>query len=245
MSIGINGGNNIANMCMNIFGAANNSTSGSSFLADYASIRNGSYKKLMSAYYDKKDSVKSSYTSDFFDSAVKGPVDSAGLSQAQSAAESMQSSITKLMDKKNNVFKKDEDGNYDTEKIYNAINSFASEYNKMLNVSDNLDDERTLNKILSMARYTSTSRSALSYAGISFNERSEMVIDKDKFSKMDMNTVKNLFQGAGGYASQMLSKASAIQAAAKVSLSSASGTYGSSGSYNNYFSTGSLYKGWF
>lgn len=249
MSIGINGGNNLTDMFRSIFGAANNGSS--SFLSNYASIRNGSYRKLMNAYYGRKDSDKSTskkdkdYTSDFFDSAVKGRVDGEGLSEAKSAAESMQSSLTTLMDRKKNVFKKDEDGNYDVDKIYNAVNSFVKEYNEMLNVSDNLEDERTLNKILSMARYTSTNRSALSYAGITFNEKSEMVIDKDKFSKMDMNAVKNLFQGAGGYASQMLSKASNIQAAAKLSLSSASGVYGSSGSYKDYFNTGSIYKGWF
>lgn len=249
MSIGINGGNNISDMFKSIFGAANNGSS--SFLSSYASIRNGSYKKLMNAYYDNKGTDKSSskdsdYTSKLFKNSVRGgAVDSAGLSEAKSAAQSIQDSLTTLMNRKKDVFKKDEDGNYDVDKIYDAVNSFVKGYNNMLNVSDTLDDERTLDKVLSMARFTSTNRSALSYAGITFNDKSEMVLDKDKFSKMDMNAVKNMFQGTGSYASQMLSKVSNIQSAAKLSLDSASGVYGSNGSYKNYFDTGNIYKGWF
>lgn len=253
MSININGGNNLTDMFKSIFGAANSGSS--SFLSNYASIRNGSYRKLMNAYYDKKDSNRVSsgkdkdYTSTLYKNSIRGTgasaVDGEGLSEAKSVAQSMQSSLTTLMDRKKNVFKKDENGNYDVDKIYNAVNSFVKSYNDMLNVSDTLDDERTLDKILSMARYTSSNRSALAYSGITFNDRSEMVLDKDKFSKMDMNAIKNMFQGTGSYASQMLSRATNIQSAAKLSLDSASGIYGSSGSYENYFNTGSIYKGWF
>lgn len=242
-----NSGTDLKDMFTSIFNASNKSSS--SLLSDYASIRNGSYKKLMKAYYEKKEadktesSDKSSYYGSY--SSIKSGLGNAGVSEAKSAAQNIQDSLVNLMDRSDNVFKKDSEGNYNVDKIYEAVNSFVKGYNEMLDVSDTLNDERTLNKILNMARYTSSNRSALSYAGISFNEDGEMELDKDKFSKMDMNAVKNLFQGTGSYASQMVTKASNIQAAATVSLNSSSGIYGSSGSYENYFNTGTYYKGLF
>ena len=42
-----------------LFGTASNSSVGTAnYLSDYASIRNGSYKKLMKAYYAKQDTEK-------------------------------------------------------------------------------------------------------------------------------------------------------------------------------------------
>lgn len=243
---GINNNSSLGDMFKNIFGAANG-TSSSGFLSDYASIRNGSYKKLMNAYYGKNEKSRASEIvgSKAYNKTSNKYIDSTGLSAAKSATKSLQDSISTLMDRKKNVFKKDSDGNYDVDKIYDAVNSFVKGYNEMLNVSDNLEDEGTLNKILSMARYTKSNRSALDYAGITFNNSGEMVLDKEKFSKMDMNAVKNMFQGAGSYASQMLSKVTAIGSSATVNLNKASGVYGKSGSYNSYLDTGDKFKGLF
>lgn len=243
---GINNNSSLGDMFKNIFGAANG-TSSSGFLSDYASIRNGSYKKLMNAYYGKNEKSRASEIvgSKAYNKPSNKYIDSTGLSAAKSATKSLQDSISTLMDRKKNVFKKDSDGNYDVDKIYDAVNSFVKGYNEMLNVSDTLEDEGTLNKILSMARYTKSNSSALDYAGITFNNSGEMVLDKEKFSRMDMNAVKNMFQGAGSYASQMLSKVTAIGSTAAVNLNKASGVYGRSGSYNNYLDTGDKFKGLF
>ena len=48
-----------------LFGTASNSSVGTAnYLSDYASIRNGSYKKLMKAYYAKQDTEKSTTKQD-------------------------------------------------------------------------------------------------------------------------------------------------------------------------------------
>ena len=53
---GINNQSNISSLYNSIFGIGSNSDSGSSYgISDFAMIRNGSYGKLMKAYYGKEN----------------------------------------------------------------------------------------------------------------------------------------------------------------------------------------------
>ena len=108
--------------------------------SDYATIQNGSYTKLMKAYYTKEASGDSSSSS--VSAATSTSKDSSKtLANIESAAEDLKKASEALRtngDK--SLFTKkqttDKDGKvsyeYDTDKIYKAVSDFVDSYNKML-----------------------------------------------------------------------------------------------------------------
>lgn len=228
-----------------MFPSSDGGSSMSQLAADYASIRNGSYGKLMRAYYSEERIQKSDSAletaGNYFTAATAASV--SGLSDLRESADHLEEASTALLNRSSsNVFQKDSKGSYDVDAIYEAVSSFVDGYNELMSASEQVSDENMLQKVLNLAKYTSANRSALSYAGISFNEKSEMVVEKEKFQKMDMEAVKNLFQGNGSFASQIMLKAENVKSAAAITIAKASGTYGNDGSYSRLFASGTSFE---
>ena len=94
--------------------------------SDYATIQNGSYTKLMKAYYTKEASGDSSSSSD--SSKTLANIESAA-EDLKKASETLRTNGDKsLFTKKQTT---DKDGNvsyeYDTDKIYKAVSDFCGQ----------------------------------------------------------------------------------------------------------------------
>ena len=104
---------------------SSNASGSSSILADYYSIRNGSYKKLLSAYYSLdggSNTTTGSTTSTSSDSTKL-------LSSIEKSADTLKDSTDALLkngDK--SVFNKDKDGKYDVKAIYEKVSQFVEKY---------------------------------------------------------------------------------------------------------------------
>ena len=112
----------------NLFGTASGTSRTSSFsLSDYASIKNGSYGKLVKSYYRNEENEKAAATSER-SSANLASV-RAGADSLKSAADAL--SDPKLWEKKKIRTKNEESGeeeekeDYDWDAITKAVNSFA------------------------------------------------------------------------------------------------------------------------
>lgn len=224
------------------------------FLSDYASIKNGSYGKLMKAYYAKDsssevssiaESKKKSTTSTAKDSAKT-------LAGIESAADGLKESADALITTgSKSVFKKidvestDEYGlsrttkEYDTNAIYKSVSGFVDDYNKLIKQASSSETTSVQNRIKSLSGITSANKNLLSKVGITINSDDTLSIDEEKFKAADMSTVKSLFNGNSSYGYRVSAQASLIDYAASTEASRAN-TYTNSGSYGNTYSTGSI-----
>jgi hypothetical protein len=203
-----------------------------------ASIKNGSYKKLLSAYYSKTDSSSDSSSSS---------TSSTSTSQTKINAASVRDNAADLSDSidalnKTSLWQKkektDDDGNkttsYDTDAIYKAVKSYVDNYNTMISSTGNSSDNTVLRSASTAVSTTKANKNLLAEIGISIGSDNKLTIDEDDFKAADMTTVKSLFQGAGSYGKSIQSNTSMMYGAAVSQLAKASGstTYSSTGSYS-------------
>lgn len=225
------------------------------FLSDYAAIKNGSYGKLMKAYY-AKDSSDSTSVSSANKNNTKTTSTAADttetLAKIQKSADGLKESADALITKgKDSVFKekdittKDENGvetttkGYDTDAIYSAVSDFVKDYNELLDNAGDANSTNVLNKTLSLVNMTAANEKLLSEVGITVGEDNSLSIDEKAFKSSDMSTVKTLFNGNGSYAYRASAQASLIDFAAD-NESNKANTYTMNGTYSNNYSMGSI-----
>lgn len=227
-----------------LFSGLNKNSTGSSnafsWLSDYTSIKNGSYGKLMRAYYNESSSEKAS---SFAKNTVKKTeseqkTQKKELSKVTSSADALKESADALLKKgKDSVFEKEEEN-----AVYDAVSSFVKNYNETLKAAADTSNKSVNNRTNNLINNTNIYAKQLAKIGITIGEDKSLSIDKDIFMKADKNDIKNLFQGNGSFGYQTSAQASLISYAAENAVSSM-GLYSSSG--NNYYSTGNLYNNYF
>ena len=203
----------MSNYFSDLFGLGNSSSSSSNDpfginLTDYASIKNGSYRKLLAANYQKtqEEEGTSSSTSGVKDSKQT-------LTSISDAASDLQKSISTV----SSLFKteKDENGrtvvNYDEDKMYKALKDFVNSYNSLLDEVENAETTSLLRTGTSLVSFTKANQKALESVGISVGSDNKLSIDEDKFKEASKSSVQSLFQSTGGYAYQVDAKASNLK----------------------------------
>ena len=179
---------------------------------DYASIKNGSYGKLVSAYYKKVETEdgKSSSSSTIKDSKEK-------LNSINDAAGKLADSADKLLNKgKDSLFKTKTDGaghsyvDYDTDEVYKAVKDFVNDYNDFLDSASEADTTKLLRAAKNMVSYAKANESTLKAIGITVGSDNKLSVDEDKFKEASKARVQSVFQSTGGFAYQVKAKASTV-----------------------------------
>ena len=203
----------MSNYFSDLFGLGNSSSSSGndSFginLADYASIKNGSYRKLLAANYAKTQAEEGTSSST---SGVKDSKQT--LNAISDAASDLQNSISTVT----SLFKteKDENGrtvvNYDEDKMYKALKDFVNNYNSLLDEVENAESTNLLRTATSLVSFTKANQKTLESVGISVGSDNKLSINEDKFKEASKGSVQSLFQSTGGYAYQIDAKASSLK----------------------------------
>lgn len=174
-------------------------------LNDYASIRNGSYGKLMKSYYaldeEKVNDKKSKNDTDDSDATIRG---------IKTAADELKDSAAALYSSKS-LFAKDANGEYNMEAIYEKVSAFIEGYNSMIGSVGSAETEGIANAGASIVNNTSNNIDMLSKLGVSVSGADfTLSIDKEKFLKANISDVKSMFSGVGSFAYQVGAKASRI-----------------------------------
>lgn len=237
-------------------GSTSGSSGLSSMLSDYNAIRNGSYGKLMKAYYQGTDNsaAKSAYNRAVKNSNTSTAADSsATIKELQSTTDALTSSAKDLYTTgSKSVFNKkevtDDNGQtslqYDTDAIYKSIKSFADDYNKVLEAADKSADSKVQNSVVGMINYTKMESNMLGKLGITIGSDHQLSIDENTFKKSDMSMAKSLFNGTGSYAYMIGSKSAMTNSYADMEAARAN-TYNRYGSYGNTYNSGSIYNSYF
>lgn len=241
--------------------SSNNLYSLTNSFSDYASIRNGSYGKLVKAYYTKvaseeeesDDSTES--TSKGTDVTKSNPFNDTAAAKTYtnvvSKSDNLQESADKLKGTDaSTVFKKEyvkdaESGtmtyDYNSSKIASAVNSFVKDYNALLSSTDKVSDSTVAVRTSYLKKVTSNYEDALSQIGITKGNNGQLSVDSDKLKASNMEAVKNVFGGSSGYAYQVSSAASLIESGAASAASTSGSSYTPFGTYNYGTSTSSMF----
>lgn len=254
--------NNVNSFFSNMTGGLGNG--GSSFglsgnlLSDYASIKSGSYHKLLKAYYEKVDPDTKGKTDKTNKVSANASKETKVLSKAQTEADELKDAASSLVADKKGIFqlkeveKKDEVTGevstvkeYDRDAMYQAVKSFVDEYNDVLDSVDDVDSQSVLRAGVSLLKTTQSNEDLLSKAGITIGKGNKLEIDKEAFQKADMNVVKTLFTGKGSYADSVSSKSALISGYAKSATVRSIGSYNGTGGYQSSLLTGNIYDSFF
>ena len=231
-----------------------NSFGNLNFLSDYASIKNGSYGKLMKAYYAKDAADKTASKgkdTETKKNSISTAADSAKtLSEIEKAADAMKESADSLLVKgSKSVFRKKNEKatvseEYDTDAIYKAVSGFVTDYNDLLSKTSAASSKNLQSKADTLAAVTSANAKLLSRVGITVNSDRSLSLDEEAFKKSDMGTVKNLFGTTGAYGYKVSAQASMIDYTA-AKESTRSNTYTANGTYSTVYSAGNILNSFF
>jgi len=238
-----------------IFGNANNAGSGMYGIdfSQYASLKNGSFKTALKAYYASDASGKN--TSADGTKTASGKDTTQSLTRIQTSSKELSESAAALLaGGKKSVFAtektKDKSGNeydsykYDTDKIYKAVKGFVDSYNSMIDNTVSTNTSNIATATAGMINMTDENKGLLASIGISVSATDyKMTLDEDDFKKADMSTVKALFNSTGSYGYQVSAKASMVNYYAQNEITKAS-NYSGSGNYSFYNVNGSLFNSW-
>lgn len=220
-----------------LFSGASNQSSGN-MLADYASIKNGSYGKLLKAYYARQKAQSASETED---SAQK-------LTLMRSSADSLKKSAdalnnASLWEKKKTTKKDEETGeeteveDYDWDAITKAVKSFITNYNALVTQAGDFDNKNILRNAAWMEGTTNTYEKLLANVGISIGTGNKLELDENALKNADISTIKSLFTGNGSLADKISQKANTLSNVAASAAVRANGVpYTSNGSYSDTLS---------
>lgn len=229
----INGYDSVSTLFSSL-GSTTDSTSNGLYginLADYASIKNGSYSKLMKAYYaqDDADASKANSKNDTDDTDQT-------LAEIKSTTASLKESAQALYSSKS-LFEKNTDGEYDMEAIYEKVNAFIEDYNATVDSVGSAETESIAKAGANMVNAATNYVDMLSKIGITINESDfSLSINKEKFIESRITDLKSMFSGVGSFAYQIGAKASRINTMVADKVSS-SGYYKSSVESNTSSST--------
>lgn len=224
-----------ANSNSNLFlsGLSISSDSSNFELLDYYSIKNGSYKKLLKAYYAQKetDGTESGDTTQKL-SLMSG--------SASSLAQSVKNLMSDSLWEKKTKTKKDETTgeekevtDYDWDAIVKAVNSFIEDYNDTVEEAGESGTKGVLRNASWMTSITNSNAKLLAKAGITIGKGNKLELNEDVLKEADISTLKTLFTGYNSYAGRIHQKAASISNAAAC----AGGTYTSSGTYSDTLSS--------
>ena len=217
-----------------LFGGTQTSSAGGAInLADYAAIKNGSYGKLLKAYYAKQDAEQAATGGD---SVQKSTLMKTGADALKKSADALNND--ELWEKKK-IKKKDEATgekieveDYDWEAITKAVKSFVEDYNDVVEKAGNSDSKAVLRNAVWMTGMTGATAKTLSKIGITVGKDNKLELDEETLKESDIGTLKVLFNGYNSFADKVSVKANSISNAAAGSI----GTYKSNGKYSSVLS---------
>ena len=227
MGISLNGFNSgMQDMYSSLLGGSGDSTS--TLLSDYASIKNGSYGKMMKSYYAKINEEEEETASK--SKSDKKETDGAAASAARKLYETA-SGMNSLDFSEENI-----DG------LYDSVSAFIKDYNTMIKNASNSKLADVKEQADAINDMTYSNYKLLARVGITMNSDRTLSIDEETFKKVNektgatnVPTLKTLFQGYGSYADKITDKMSKLYRTAGEgeSVTSAKAKYaGSAGSYS-------------
>ncbi len=210
----MNGINSNYNSISTLFGSlGTNNMMGSFNFSDYASIKNGSYSKIVKAYYagpvekaptsNKTETDKTSTNNKIKEISA----DTSDLTQMKKKADRLSVAADDL--NKSGLYNTGSE-KYDRNAITDAVKKFADEYNSVVKQSSKVASKEITGAVNSMKSMTTTMNKALEKIGVNVQNDGTLKVNEDKLGSADVKSIKALFSGEGTYGSQIAGNADSI-----------------------------------
>ena len=180
------------------------SSSSGNFLADYASIKSGSYAKLMKAYYGTGHTASAGSASAKSDSRntldkileeKKNPTVSKEVQEANSqlteGIPKLKSAVSALQDEK--TYTNTENGQSATDKVVSAMKTYVSEYNNVVTAAKRSTLASKTAYIANIMQSTSANADKLAEMGVTINANGTLQLNEGKLKTADLSQVQDLF----------------------------------------------------
>ncbi|MCI9142148.1 MAG: hypothetical protein HFH87_05915, partial [Lachnospiraceae bacterium] len=176
------------------------------FLSDYASLKNGSYSRLMKAYYGTGQSTGTGSTSSDRKSRGSNVVDkiieekmhpkvskevqkankdlSAGLSSLNSAVSTLRN---------DNTYTDSTDGKSASDKVVSAMKAYVTNYNNVVSTSKDSTLTSKTSYVANMMSSTAANADKLSEIGVTINANGTLTLNEGKLKETDISKVQDLF----------------------------------------------------
>jgi len=191
-------------------------------LGDYSAIRSGSYGKLMKSYYGEQSSSisrgsSSSRSKNVLDEILeerRNPKESKEVSAANSKLSTSVSTFKNALGtlQSENTYKDTQNGLDARSKVENALKSYVSAYNDAVTTAKKSTNMNMTSNVAGAMGATKESVEALGELGITMNHDGTLAFDAKKFKTIELDTVKNVFDGnaALSYGSKIASRLNRI-----------------------------------
>lgn len=208
--------------------------SSGNILSDYAAIKNGSYGKLVKAYYAKQEA----------ESAAQSGDTTQKLTLMRSSADSLKKSADALNNaslwEKKKITKTDEETgekieaeDYDWAAITKAVKAFVDDYNSVVGEAGVSNTKSVLRNAAWMTGMTDKNSNMLAKIGIKIGKGNKLELDEEALKKADISSLKTVFTGYNSFAAGISGKAVSISNAAARTKAV---TYTRNGSYSDTLS---------
>lgn len=194
--------------------SSSNAFDGTTLLTDYASIKNGSYGKMLKAYYQKQEETEETSSS-----SEKEKKDTKTTTSASDCYKSAEKLNTEEYTEEN------------IDSLYKSVSSFVEDYNSMIKSASNSDISNVRKQADWLNDMTYANFKLLSSAGITMNTDRTLSLNEDTFKKANVTTLKDLFSGTGSFADKVSARANKLYRYANGGASLTTKTYTSAGTY--------------
>ena len=208
------------------------------FFADYASIKNGSYGRLMKAYYGRDTGAGTSSTgstgrstNNILEQILEERRNPKVSKEVQTANASLTSGISTL---KNSVstlqnektYTDTENGESAADKVASAVKNYVSQYNDVVNNAKHSTLSGKTSNVAAMMRASSANADKLAEIGITINKNGTLQLNESKMKSADISKVKDLFSSKDitSYGSTVMARLQFAGAAAGTSAATSDKT---------------------
>lgn len=219
-----------------LFGGAYDTASvgNSNFLSDYASIKNGSYNKLLKAHFARQEAENLSGKGD---TSQKLTLMKSGADSLKKQADALNSASLwekkKMKKKDETTGEETETEDYDWDAIIKSVKSFIEEYNDVVKMAGDSNTKNVLRNAAWMTGITDKNSNMLAKIGITIGKGNKLELDEEALKRADISDLKTVFTGYNSFAGKISQKAAGISSAAN----RATANYTSGGAYYNPLSS--------
>lgn len=218
MGIGINVNSN-QDVSYLFQGLSGGGSSNLNYLSDYAAIKNGSYGRLMKAYYGSASTSVStssgsgSGTGYYLDRILEEKKNPKVSKDVQEANASLTSGISTLKNtvsalQNENTYKVTQDGVSAGDKVFSAVKDYVSQYNDVVTAAKNSTLTGKTSHVAAMMKSSQANAEKLGEIGITVNDDGTLQLNESKLKATDISKVQELFSKDDimGYGSTVMSR---------------------------------------
>lgn len=232
------------NINSNLFQSFSFNSGDQKFFSDYASIKNGSYAKLLKAYYGRGyDSSTSSAggtksrSSNVLEKLLeerRNPKVSEEVQEANSnltkGISTLKSSVSVLQNEK--TYTDTENGQTAADKVVSAMKDYVAQYNNVVTTAKQSTLLGKTSHVAAMMRSTAANADKLSEMGITINKNGTLQMNENKLKATDISKVQELFSNKDitSYGSTVMSRLQFAGSAAGVNSTNSEKTNSTPGS---------------